>query len=178
MTVPSSSELNNLLRSLNPPAAPSIPIRPAGPSPKGSRHLIEPFGPVKDFTSPSAERKRSVDNLKRANSGDTAGPSASNAPALREGKEGDEGVQDVDLGSLPFVKCLPRLSELMGDEKFMLELRKVSLSSYVGTWLLTIGNMLPGRGAEAYSWRVGRSQKVLIAPDESRSRCPGKTIMG
>jgi hypothetical protein len=66
-----------------------------------------------------------------------------------EGRDGDKGAQDVDMGIIPFIKCLPRLSELMGDEKFMLELRKVSLGSCVVVWNLAVGNLLPGRGAKA-----------------------------
>ncbi|KAI9637616.1 uncharacterized protein MKK02DRAFT_43542 [Dioszegia hungarica] len=106
--LPSTQQLNDLLRSVNggrhPPGG-SAGTPSSGSGSQVSRNLIEPFGPVKDWLAPSPVRNGS----------------GSQSPA----EEGGAEVKTGDISTMPFAKALPKLGEMIGDERFMSELRKM-----------------------------------------------------
>lgn len=129
--LPSQRQLDDLLSSLNGPAA-------AGPSrPNGSarKHLIEPFGPLAEVSrfphtlpasTPSSNSNDAeyrdaswASRRESADGGNSAGPTRGHAPDPK-GKGREEGFE-----TMPFSKALPLISGLLGDEDFKKELRKV-----------------------------------------------------
>lgn len=127
-TVPSTQQLNDLLRSLNPPPATSSastgrPLASPSSAAKVSRNLIEPFGPITNLTSPSAANRTSQSSrpIQTFTERDAASSTESNAEAV----EASGNVEE--RGTMSFAEALPRLGEMMGDERFMSELRKVCL---------------------------------------------------
>jgi hypothetical protein len=129
--LPSQRQLDDLLSSLNGPAA-AGPSRPSG---SARKHLIEPFGPLAEVSRfpqalpASAPSSNSNDAEYRdaswasrresADGGSSAGLTHGHAHD-RKGKGRDEGFE-----TMPFSKALPIISDLLGSEDFKKELRKV-----------------------------------------------------
>lgn len=128
--LPSQRQLDDLLSSLNGPAA--GPSRPSG---SARKHLIEPFGPLAEVSrfpqslpasTPSSNsngaeyRDASWASRRESTDRDTpAGPSLGHAHDPK-GKGREEGFE-----TMPFSKALPLISGLLEDEDFRKELRKV-----------------------------------------------------
>ncbi|WWC90541.1 uncharacterized protein L201_005477 [Kwoniella dendrophila CBS 6074] len=130
-SIPSKRQLDDLLTSLN--ARPPPPATKHEPSRRAS--LIEPFGPVGETSSPSksphdpkqspSRRRDSVEastgNYGRAG---IVGEGGTNSPPKKK-KKPSERVNEEGYDLMSFSKALPVLSELLEDEGFKAELKKM-----------------------------------------------------
>ncbi|KAK8854631.1 hypothetical protein IAR55_003370 [Kwoniella newhampshirensis] len=123
-SIPSKRQLDDLLTSLN-ARPPPVPSRSSSGS--NQKHLIEPFGPVGIAPGPS----KSPYDPQIAGGSDVAPLSSAAQEGRRNGsvdgkrrlpkdRSGEEGY-----GQLGFGKALPVLTELLQDETFRSELRKM-----------------------------------------------------
>ncbi|WVR09454.1 hypothetical protein IAU60_006521 [Kwoniella sp. DSM 27419] len=130
-SLPNKRQLDELLSSLNTPPARDTP-------PKGQ--LIEPFGPVGQSPGPSKlpydasiqprrdlTPERTLTTHDGANAAETQpgsfGRSVGDPPAKR--KRPSERATEQGYAQMPFAKALPVLAELLADDSFKAELRKM-----------------------------------------------------
>ncbi|WWC93405.1 hypothetical protein V866_000239 [Kwoniella sp. B9012] len=136
VNVPTKRQLDDLLSSLN--ARPQ-PTPPKAESPS-QRHLIEPFGPVGETPSPSKSpydplqspnRRQSTSNTNTNTNTSEYGRRASTSTSTskdtppRKKRKPSERVDEDGYSIMSFSKALPILSELLEDEGFKLELKKM-----------------------------------------------------
>ncbi|OCF57624.1 hypothetical protein L486_05084 [Kwoniella mangroviensis CBS 10435] len=130
VNVPTKRQLDDLLSSLNDRPQPTPP-KAESPS---QRHLIEPFGPVGETPSPSKSpydplqspnRRQSTSNT-NTNTGEYGRrASTSKVTPPRKKRKPSERVDEDGYSTMSFSKALPILSELLEDEGFKLELKKM-----------------------------------------------------
>ncbi|WWD02205.1 hypothetical protein V865_000243 [Kwoniella europaea PYCC6329] len=130
VNVPTKRQLDDLLSSLN--------ARPQATPPKAEspsqRQLIEPFGPVGETPSPSKSpydplqspnRRQSTSNTTTNTSEYGRRASMSKDTPPRKKRKPSERVDEDGYSTMSFSKALPILSELLEDEGFKLELKKM-----------------------------------------------------
>lgn len=124
-TIPSTQQLSDLLRSINGPAAPA-PLdeveTPSASGPRFSRNHMQPFGPMANLPTPPKTRTNVMNGSAKPKEHVGRSRDRDDGDVMDVSRVGD----DEDVGSMSFAKALPRLGELMGDERFMRELRNVS----------------------------------------------------
>lgn len=131
--IPSQRQLDTLLSTLNArsgsTAAPPAPAAQRSPSAfAGSkRRLIEPFGPVAH-----AQAQQRVDGFDPNVFGSVVAPheqrpaAGSASSDSYEARRASQDGQRDDIGQMSFAGALPVVSRLLGDEGFVIELKKVT----------------------------------------------------
>ncbi|ORY35698.1 hypothetical protein BCR39DRAFT_28368 [Naematelia encephala] len=127
-TVPSKRQLDDLLSSLNQPAPAPAPASSTQSAFLGARrNLIEPFGPVSNQPQPPPRQFYSTpsDDVERENA--VAGPSSlRSSEKLSRGKKHPRDRRDEEgYAEMSFAKALPILTELLSEEEFKRELRRI-----------------------------------------------------
>ncbi|WVW85424.1 hypothetical protein I302_107462 [Kwoniella bestiolae CBS 10118] len=124
--IPSKRQLDDLLSSLN--ARPQPQTKADSPN---KRNLIEPFGPVGETSTPSkspydpvqSPRRRESTDQTNTNHGRRESTSAATPPRKR--RKPSERVDEEGYSFMSFSKALPILSEVLEDEEFKMELKKM-----------------------------------------------------
>ncbi|WRT68585.1 uncharacterized protein IL334_005563 [Kwoniella shivajii] len=126
--VPSKRQLDDLLSSLNANSTPKAE------SPRKTT-LIEPFGPVGQCAGPTRSpfdpqaHTTSITNNQSGNTWDAApashGRGEGTGTPPRKKRKPSERINEQGYGMMSFGKALPILSELLEDDSFKLELKKM-----------------------------------------------------
>lgn len=153
--IPSTQQLNDILSSLNGSRAPSrpdvAPHQSSESAAKVSRNRMEPFGPMMNLQASPSKRKSTSQDVSAQSEHSSRTITIEKAAGATS--SGISAAVDEDKSSMSFAKALPKLGEMMGDERFMSELRKVSIAC------------------------LAKYQDADL-PDERRTRCLGEAIMG